>query len=414
MTVENDKQTLRDLAREYAAIAAKPIQDERRKLWSDHFSLKPTRPLILTSYGMHNVWCREVFGDDQMCCEDPFYRQWERQLRMAIFRDSTGDDCIQEPFISMGAAVKGSWGRMWGVEEANLPSDMDGGAWKFDPPIKDWSDLDKLTVNHHEVDEAATEENYQRLADAIGDIIPIDINRCPALTGFCADISTDITKLRGLDQLMMDMYDSPDQLHRLLAFMRDGILQNNREAEDAGHYSLTCHQNQAMPYAHELEPPRANSGPRKRSDLWGFCAAQEYTLISPEFHDEFLFQYQMDIYKHFGLVHYGCCEDLTRKMEMLRQLPNLRSIAVTPRADVQTSAEQIQQDYAFSWRPNPADMVCTSWDEARVRRIIGDGLKAARDCCVHIHLKDIETVQGEPDRLQRWVKLVRSIIDQSA
>ena len=62
--------------------------------------------------------------------------------------------------------------------------------------------------------------------------------------------------------------------------------------------------------------------------------------MSPKFHDEFLFQYQIPIMEHFGLVHYGCCEDLTRKIDMLRQLKNLRSIAVTPAANLRKCAGQ--------------------------------------------------------------------------
>ena len=37
---KRDIQVLRELARKYAEAAAKPIQDVRRKLWSDHIFLK--------------------------------------------------------------------------------------------------------------------------------------------------------------------------------------------------------------------------------------------------------------------------------------------------------------------------------------------------------------------------------------
>jgi hypothetical protein len=33
---------------------------------------------------------------------------------------------------------------------------------------------------------------------------------------------------------------------------------------------------------------------------------------------------------------------------------------------------------------------------------------------VCIHLKDIETVEGDPSRLARWVRIVRSISDEFA
>jgi len=408
MTVTTDHAVLRELAREYAEIAADPIQEEKRRLWSAHNSLKKTRIPVLATYGMWNVWCREVFGEDTLHCADPFYRGHERALRMMIFNHRVvGDDFILEPWITQGAAVSGAWGRMWGVDEASHSSGMEGGAVKYDPPIVAWSDMATMRPVRHAVDEAATRISVERLHDAVGDLLPIDVSRTPAFNGFTADISTDICKLRGLEQIMVDMYDDPDHLHQLLAFMRDGILAEQARAEAMGHYSLTSGGNQCLCYCDELEWPRANSGPRKRKDLWGFMAAQEFTLISPEMHDEFLLRYQLPIVSQFGLSHYGCCENLTRKIDMLRQIPNLRIIAVTPTADVTACAAQIGTDYVISWRPNPADVICCGFDEAKVRRIIREGLEATRGCHVHVHLKDIETVEGDITRLTRFVQIVR-------
>jgi hypothetical protein len=98
---------------------------------------------------------------------------------------------------------------------------------------------------------------------------------------------------------------------------------------------------------------------------------------------------------------------------MLKQLKNLRSIAVTPVANVAACAEQIGSDYALSWRPNPTDMVCYGYDEDKVRRIIGNGLAACKGCYPHIHLKDVETVEGDVTRLTRWVKLVREVAEKA-
>lgn len=415
MSENRDVQILRSLVQEYLDLCRKPVYDERRQLWREHNSLRPTRPLVIIHYGMWNVWCRDFFGEQTLQCQDPLFRNHERTLRMSIWHDSVGDDWILEPWISHRAAVKhgGSWTGVWGVENAELERSSDEGSFRnVKPPLQTWDDMAKMRAPVHEVDEAATAEAVSKLQDAVGDLIEIDVNRGPLLQGFMADISTSLAYLRGLQQLMVDMYESPTQLKELLAFMRDGILMNQQQAEEAGDFSLSNHANQAMPYSLELEDQQANSGPRRRKELWGFFAAQEYTLISPKFHDEFLYQYQLPIMSHFGLTHYGCCEDLTKKIDMLRQAPNLRSIAVTPVADVVASAEQIGTDYVFSWRPNPTDMVAHSWDEGRVRRIIGEGLRATQGCHVHVHLKDIETVGGDPGRLAQWVAVVKDEIEK--
>ena len=96
----------------------------------------------------------------------------------------------------------------------------------------------------------------------------------------------------------------------------------------------------------------------------------------------------------------------TLKIDMLRQLKNLRSIAVSPRADVRACAEQIGTDYAISWRPNPT-MICLAWDPDRIRKQIREGIEACKGTRMHVSLKDLENLEGEPERLARWIKIIR-------
>jgi len=411
-TRSQDVRILRDLAKQYAEAAAKPVQDERRALWRAKLSLKPARPLLLATYGMWNVWCREIFGDEALRCQDGFYRSHERGLRMSLFHDTIGDDFILEPWITQRAALRLNRGGLWGVKTRRTEPGVEGGAYKLCAAIQEWSDAARLKVPHHVVDEARTAADVGRLRDALGDILEINVERGPACQSFEADISSNLARLRGMEQFMLDMVEAPEQLRRLLAFMRDGITANQEEAEEAGDWSLTSQHNQEMTYAEELEAPKANSGPRRRGELWCHCAAQEYAGVSPRMHDEFLLQYQIPIVSRFGLAAYGCCEDLTHKIGILRRIPNLRIIAVTPRADPAKCAEQIGTDYVISWRPNPTNMVCYDFDEAQIRRLIREGLKALKGCHITIHLKDIETVQGDPSRLARWAKVVRKTAEE--
>ncbi len=403
-----DIRIIRDLAHRYVEVAAKPIQDERRDLWRRHNSLQRTRPLVYCRW--FATWNEHPWS--KLVCEDAFWQGHERFLKQMLAQDETGDDYIIEPWITQRAAVKFPEGGVWGVPIQRISSGVAGGAWKYDPPLKTLDDIERLAEPHHIIDEEATRLNVERLQDAVGDIIEVNVDRSPAYTIWHADISTDIAYLRELGQLMLDMIDNPEWLHRLLAHMSEGILRAQDEAEVAGDWSLSAHQNQAMPYALALDDPVANSGPVTRDKLWCFCAAQEYALVSPAMHDEFLFQYQIPILEKFGLVSYGCCEDLTRKIDMLRQLPNLRRIAITPWADVACCAEQIGEDYVMSWRPNPAQMGCAGFDEDLIRTITRDALDASRGCHVDITLKDVQTVEGDISRLRRWVEITREIADE--
>jgi hypothetical protein len=403
-----DVAVLRDLAKRYAEAAAKPVHDERRDLWRRHNALESTRALIYVRW----FACRNEIIEPNLVCTDPFYRRFERQLREFLFQDAIGDDFILEPWIRLPAThVLPDDGR-WGVPVRHVPTTEKGGSWMFDPPLKEPEDLEKLVTPRHEIDEDATQQDAERLGEAIGDIIQVCVDRRPAWFMWTADISTELAQLRGLEQMMWDMVDNPEWLHRLLAFLRDGVLAAHEQAEQAGDWRLCDQENQAMPYAKELDDPGADPTPVKRKQLWTFCASQETTEVSPAMFDEFMLSYQIPIIEKFALSAYGCCEDLTHKIDRLRRISNLRRIAVTPWADLRSCAEQIGRDYVISWRPSPAEQVCSGFDPEHVEKTVRTALETAAGCHVDITLKDVETVQGRPERLVEWTKIVRRVIDR--
>ena len=401
---DRDTIILRELAKQYAEICTDPVQDERRALWRMHNSLRRTRPLI---YVRAFAW--QEMPQSNCLIEDPFLRQYEDFFRRHLFWNTLGDDSIFEPWVTVQAARPC---RGWGLSSKRIFSDHPGGSYKDDYPIKELSDIEKLRVPWHEIDEEQTSRDAERLSNVIGDIITINIDRGPAYRMWTADLSTDLGHLRGIEHFMLDMLDNPEWLHRLVRFMSEGVFKTNEEAEGAGDWGLCAHQNQAMPYAEELKDPAPNANGVKQNQLWGYMAAQEFTTVSPAMHDEFLFQYQLPILKRFGLVAYGCCEDLTQKIDMLKQLPNLRRIAVSPFADVMKCSEQIGQDYVLSYRPSPADMVSYRFDFERIRSILKRDLEACKDCHVDITLKDVETVESDPERVNNWMSVVRGVIDK--
>ncbi|MHB9035406.1 MAG: uroporphyrinogen decarboxylase/cobalamine-independent methonine synthase family protein [Armatimonadota bacterium] len=405
VTKESGIAILRSLAMRYLEICNNSEQNSRRDLWRRHNGLERTRPPI---YVRAIPWI-EVPEVHRLECKDGFLRGYEQWLRMMIFRSAIDDDYIYEPWITVEAVKMAPPGGIWGLEVKEICGEGPRGAVKYDAPIKNLSDKDKLIFPHHAVDEEATACNHARLNDAIGDILPVIVDRAPFYRVWGGDIITQLAYLRGLEQVMWDMVDNPEWLHELLTFMRDGILTVQEEAEASGDWRLYNHENQAMPYATELADPSTDPVPVMRSQLWYFCAAQELTLVSPRMHDEFMLQYQLPIIEKFGLVAYGCCEDLTEKIDMLRQIPNLRRIAIAPRADVRRCAEQVGADYVMSYRPNPAEMVCCGFDPDHVRRTLRNALDECIGCHVDITLKDVETVEGCPERLIEWARIAKEV-----
>ncbi|MBU8901531.1 MAG: hypothetical protein KOO69_02210 [Victivallales bacterium] len=401
---------LRELVKAYLDIAQNDEQEKKREIWRAFHGFEDGPPPIIASAAGYFIWMQE-FLNTQMQCSDPVLRQHEFELRRRLFFSTVGDDSVFEPWLNVTASKKmGSEGR-WGIK-MEQSSDIETNARHMEFPIKTYDDVSLLKPACHEIDEDKTAEHVNKLAEAVGDIISIDVNRGPwCQNGFSADLSTDLGYLRGMENFMLDMYEHPDELHNLLAIMRDAVLAAQEKAEEAGDISLSGYHPQApLPYTRGMEDLKPNSGPRKREDLWYNCAAQEYIMVSPQMHYEFMLKYQLPIISQYKHVHYGCCEDLTNKIDMLRKIPNLRMISVAPSCDIEKCAEQIGKDYLISWRPNPTDMVCTNWDEVRVSRIVKSAKSTFKNNRYCIHLKDNETLGGEMDRLQRWVSLVRKCL----
>lgn len=402
----DDITILRELVSRYTECAAKPVQQQRRNLWRAHNSLKRTSvPIYVRAFAWHEM------PESQLQCADAFWHPIEGSLRNWIFRDSFNDDFILEPWLTVPAVRLTPGEGLWG-----LPVKWTGRthttAGICEPALKDAEDISKLVVPRHVVDKDATTAKVTRVREALGDLITVTVDRAPLYVDWNADISTRIAELRGLEQIMWDMMDRPQWLHQLLTFMRDGIMKAHREAEEAGDWRLCDHQNQAMPYAEELDDPTPGGQTVPRKTLWTFCASQETTSVGPAMFEEFMLQYQIPIVEQFGLTAYGCCEDLTHKIDSVRKIPNLRRIAVSPMANAAACAEQIGADYVLSYRPSPSDMVGYGFDPDRITRILTKDLEACRDCIVDITLKDVETVQGDPSRIRKWVALARRAIEE--
>lgn len=400
-----DIQVLRKLAEQLAAVASDPVMEQRRQLWRDLHDFKASRPPIHVR--------QYAFGElpqSQCVCEDPFLRELEWILRDRLYAASLNDDTVFEPYLSVRAVFEDM---DWGVKFQKHHTGDFGGAFKVEYAItemEDWAQV--LRAPNHRIDRNATCQRLDRAQEAVGDLLEIDLNTSPYYMHWHGDLSSDLGLLRGMENFMMDMYEDPDELHRLMAFMRDGVLRAQQQAEEAGDWCASASLNQAVPYASGLADPVANRTGVKRSELWGFFAAQEFTMVSPEMHEEFLLRYQLPIMEQFSMVAYGCCEDLTKKIGMLRKIPNLRRIAVTPFANVQSCAEQIGSDYVMSYRPSPADMVSYGFDKERIRRILERDLDFCKGCHLDITLKDVETVERDPERVKKWVAFVRSILDE--
>ncbi len=75
-------------------------------------------------------------------------------------------------------------------------------------------------------------------------------------------------------------------------------------------------------------------------------------------------------------------------------------------------AEALGRDYVYSRKPNPTLISTEHFDEDAIRNDLRKTLAIAKDCNVEIVMKDVHTLAGEPQRMGRWVQIVREVIDE--
>jgi hypothetical protein len=403
---KKDKDILRKLATKVACLSNRPIEEEKRKLWYEHNSLKPVRPLIFCD--PENGW-NEIITKEQIDCEGELAQRWEMVLLKEIFwGELMLDDKVIEPYFDIGYTYnEGSWGvdpKIYGGE--------DGGSYRWEAPIKKYSDIDKLHFPIIKVNYKATQKTLEAANDTFGDLLRV---RKIGFWWWSLGSTYLLALLRGLETMMIDMYDNPKLIHRLMKIISEGTLEKLNFLEENGLLSIKIDRyvgSGGFGYTKELPAKGFNDSKVRTIDMWGFCENQETVGISPQMFEEFIFPYQLPILKRFGLNCYGCCDPLDQRWRIIKNIPNLRRVSVSPWSNLGKMAENLEDKYICSMKPLPTPLAAAVLDEGFVRKKTREALEITKGCVVEIIMKDNNTLGKNPENVINWVRIVREEINK--
>ncbi|MHB1274870.1 MAG: hypothetical protein ACYCXQ_12610 [Candidatus Humimicrobiaceae bacterium] len=108
--------------------------------------------------------------------------------------------------------------------------------------------------------------------------------------------------------------------------------------------------------------------------------------------------------------YYGCCEPLDRKIDILRKIPNLRKISMSPWADLENVADKIGGEYVISYKPSPSFFATDNWNLDIMRNNLERDLNKIKNCKVEVIMKDVSTIKYEPQRLWEWAKMAMEVV----
>ena len=406
---------IRELAKKLTEVAATDENSENRRRWAFHNDLiKRQRPLIWVCPDDDGGWL-ELLPMEEMLCVDPELKELEYRIRKYLYQaDHLKDDFVFENrvyFSYPGTYTGYLYGNVkqetaWGVPIQK--PEIGKNAYHLNNFLQTGEDYDLLL--NHEVDFIPDETEHFRLRakyeEVLGNLLEVEFHLPYSV--LVQSHLIEYVHLRGLENLMYDVYDEPELLFTVLRHMGESkanllkrleerhLLFDNRINIYTGSGGL----------GHTTKPQK-EAKDVTLSDMWGFADAQEFSNVSPKMVEEFAIVNQKIGLNLFGMGCYGCCEPLDGKYEVIfRNITNIRRLSVSPWTNIDKAAEQIGKRAIFSWKPNPVE-IYMGFDEDEMLKKLKHVAYKTRDCFVEIILKDIRTCNHTPKYLQKFIDLAR-------
>lgn len=408
MSLQKEIAIIRELARAYREIAMSDRHVRQRQRFCDTNDLKTVRPPV----HIEEIPWHEMNGTGELTClcEHPELKAVERELRRALYREK---HFLCDNYISPVWEVRKSFtstGNGFTVQENIAVTDKQNHivSHQYIDVLEDESSLEAY---HDPVITAHPEQDAERVAflsEVFGDILPVEL-RGHGIYYAPWDV---IARLRGVEPILIDVYDRPEYLHRIIGLFTRAQEKTMEQMDALGLYDhrlLSVHCTPASVTLPQGIPDEAGTC----RQLWFRTMAQMFSSISPSAHYEFDMAYSIPLASKCAYTYYGCCEPLHDRLEQVMRYPNLRKVGASPWADVDKIAEALGGGYVLSRKPNPAH-VAVKLDADVVRQEIRHTVEACQryGCPCDITLKDISTVGYHPENLDRWAKTVSEVLDE--
>jgi hypothetical protein len=383
MIPTSDKQVLRELAQRMSEIAALPIHGQRREMMSRIDDLRPAKPCVFI---YQEPW-NELNVNDELTLRTsgPLCRGLETHLRQTLYKwdHMQADMVVDNAIYFLPRIVDTGFGIGMEADVVKTDAANDVVSRRFHVQISREADVDKIKMPQVSRNEDLDRREYEQVCEIFDGVIPV---KRGGYGPFWFAPWDDIVQWTGVEDVLMDMAERPDYVHKLIDRMVTAWL---------------CRLDQYDRLGLLAKPP---------AQEWASGAAQIFAAVSPAMHEEFALKHEARWYERFKLSYYGCCKPLHHKVDIVRRnIPRLRKISMSPWVDFPQAIQNVGKQLVFCWKPNPAVLAADRWDPQAVRKDMEEKLHLARECIVEVHMKDISTVRYQPQRLWEWAKIAREV-----
>lgn len=404
---------IQSLAQEYINYAQSCENTEKIKLWKALNRGEMQRPMVC----IDQLPINELVCDDLVCkIINPYWRNIEWNLRLDIYKKKHfAADMVFNPFISIPKVVSNTG---YGVTINRHIKGEEGStalAQYFTPSISEIADVAKIKNQKIIYDKDLTELYFSEAKTIFNDVAPIFLRSHTGSmdSGYYLGLWDQLSQFLGIEESYMALYEDPDLVHlamqRLTESTIAGIEQGNESTLHDDNANM-CHCSYI--YTDELLPDSGRGKGSYAKNSWAFGLAQIFTGISPQMFAEFEIPYIKKLAKYFGMIYYGCCDKLDDRLDLVKQIPNVKKISCSPWSDRKAFAEKIGTKIIMSNKPTPALLSTDSFNEDEIRRDLQltCDLAKANNVNLEFILKDISTVRFDPTRLSRWEKIAMEVV----
>ncbi len=400
-TSSTQRETIQELARRYAEIAALPQQQKTIDGWRRLNGLQATRPMVRLE---QLPWHELDWGEDRMVSGDGLAGAVERRLRMTIYAwENFKADMVVLPQFGVSKSVSNErLGPDAEVERIGLSQ-------HFAEQLATIEEVQALEAPVIEVDPAGDQRCLQQTAELLGGIVPVQLVGHGRHSGLWDMITMTISP----ERMLYDLIDRPEYVEALISKfveMENRVLDQYEEHGllEAAPAEIHC----TGAFCDELPSPDYDGTKATAKDTWTFTMAQMFSEVSPAMHEEFDIDPLKPLLERYGLVYYGCCEPLHHKIKIIRKIGNVRKVSISPWADKEIAAEKIHGDYVFSAKPNPSHLAMDDFNADLVRKDLTETVEVCRrnHTPCELILKDVSTVRNDPKRLTEWEKIAMEVV----
>jgi hypothetical protein len=355
----------------------------------------------------------EMNVDDELTLhtEAAFARELETDLRRTLYQWAhMRADMVVRPLVQVPKVIRHD-GFGAGKVEETLAQDAENEivAHHYIDQFPDEGDERRIRVPTVTLNVAATADRESMAHDVLDGIL--DVQMQGLLPSY--ELWDQLVEMRTPELVLFDLADRPEHMMAIAEAWSAAWLAYLDRLEDGGllgYDQSYIHCTGA--FTDELPKDGFDPAKPRAGDLWTYGMAQILGSVSHAMSEEFELPFAQRWYARFGLGYYGCCDPLHNKIDLVRRIPNVRKISISPWSHLEKAAEAIGGDFVMSRKPSPTSLAMDSWDVdatlVEIRRAIE--VTTATGTPMELILKDLSTVRREPQRLWDWERRVMEIV----